>query len=133
MRWLYTERYLIQRLGDLTLAVKGETHLPETIQNAISELHHSSTVKVTSALQGSELCATWIHFPNMNILSELLDWIKNQDGSVGMVTDIRGTTTGDKGSFLGRGKVFVSSPQDPEGFWGVLSFLSMEYRSLYRA
>jgi hypothetical protein len=65
--YTYTERYLIQRLRDLTSAVKGETHLPETIQNTISELHHSSAVKVTSALQGSELCATWIHFPNMNI------------------------------------------------------------------
>jgi hypothetical protein len=46
----------------------------------------------------------------MNILSELLDRIKNQDGSVGLVTDIRGRTTG--------GPRFISV----EG-QGILSFL----------
>jgi hypothetical protein len=51
-------------------------------------------------------------------LSELHDWIKNWNTSVGTVIDIRGRMTGDQGSFLGRGKVFVSSPQDPERFWG---------------
>jgi hypothetical protein len=50
-----------------------------------------------------------------------------------MVTDIKGKTTGVQGSFLGMGKLFLSSPHDPEGFWGISSFLSMEYQSLFQA